>query len=93
MTLNMLFLKKLLVAFVAGFAFALLQKLTNVGPAADYGSWHAIWAGLLSGAVFAGIRAALVLLPGVNLVPSDAGGLTGQSETPPVVPAPPPAKK
>lgn len=83
MTINKLFLRKLLVAFVGGFAFALLQKLTNVGPAADYGSLHAIWAGLLSGAVFAGIRAVLVLLPGINLVPSDAGGPTGASETPP----------
>lgn len=83
MTVNTLFLRKLLVAFIGGFAFALLQKLTNVGPAATYGTWHSIWSGLLSGAVFAGIRAALVLLPGVNLVPSDAGGPTGASETPP----------
>jgi hypothetical protein len=90
LTLNTLFLRKLLVAFIGGFAFALLQKLTNVGPAADYGSLHAIWAGLLSGAVFAGIRAVLVLLPGVNIVPSDAGGPTGASETPA---APTPAPK
>lgn len=88
MTINTLFLRKLLVAFVTGFAFALLQKLTNVGPAADYGSLHAIWAGLLSGAVFAGLRGVLVLLPGVNLVPSDGGALTGASDTTPV-PAPP----
>lgn len=91
MTLNTLFLQKLLVAFVGGFAFALLQKLTNVGPAADYSSLHAIWAGLLSGAVFAGIRAVLVLLPGVNLVPSDGGGLLGASDTPAPAAAPPPA--
>lgn len=77
MTVNTLFLRKLLVAFVLGFAGVLLQKITNVGPTADFSTWHSIWSGFLSGAVFAGLRAVLVLLPGVNLVPSDQPGLLG----------------
>lgn len=82
MTLNILFLRKLLVAFLLGFAFVIVQKLTDVGSYAAFSSLHALWTGLLSGAVVAGFRALLVLLP-VNLVPSDAGGPTGAAETPP----------
>jgi hypothetical protein len=80
-TLNVLYLKKLLIAFALGFAYVIVQKLTNVGAYAAFSSVHALWTGLLSGAVTAGFRALLVLLP-VNLVPSDAGGPTGLSETP-----------
>lgn len=82
MTLNTLFLKKLLVAFLVGFALVVVQKLTDAGAYAAFSSLHALWAGLLAGAVTAGFRAVLVLLPGVNLVPSDKPGLLGASETP-----------
>lgn len=88
MTLNTLFLKKLLVAFVVGFAYVVAQKLSGVGPQADLSTWNTVWHSLLSGAVAAGLRGALVLLPGVNIVPSDGGGLTGAGATPA-----PPAKK
>lgn len=72
MTINTLFLRKLLVAFVAGFAASILQAIVNVGPVADLDAWKAVWVSALSGAVVAGFRAILVFLPGVNLVPSDA---------------------
>lgn len=92
MTINWLFIKKLFLAFVLGFAYVEVQKLSNVGAYAAFSSVHAIWTGLLSGAVVAGFRAVLVLLP-INLVPSDAGGLTGSNGTAPVAPADPPLTK
>lgn len=91
MTINWLFIKKLFLAFVLGFAYVAVQKITNVGAYAAFSTWHVIWKSLISGAVTGGFRAILVLLP-INLVPSDAGGLTGASEAPPAVPAAPAAK-
>lgn len=82
MTINVLFLKKLVVAFVGGFLYVLVQKLTNVGGYAAFSTWHAVWTGLISGAVIAGFRAVLVLLP-INLVPSDGGSLLGSNGTTP----------
>jgi len=70
LTLNTLFLKKLLVAFLIGFAGSVVQAVVNVGPVADLSAWKAVWVSAISGAVVAGFRALLVLLP-VNLVPSD----------------------
>jgi len=72
MKLDPLFLRKLLVAFVVGFAGSVLEAVVNVGPVADLSAWKAVWVSALSGAVVVGFRALLVLLPGVNLVPSDA---------------------
>jgi hypothetical protein len=72
MTINTLFLRKLLVAFVAGFAASILQAIVNVGPVADLSTWKAVWVSALTGAVVAGFRAVLVLIPGLNLVPSDS---------------------
>jgi hypothetical protein len=70
LTINALFLKKLLVAFVVGFAGSIVQAIVNVGPVADLNVWKAVWVSALTGAVVAGFRAILVLLP-INLVPSD----------------------
>lgn len=70
MTLNTLFLKKLLIAFLIGFAGSIVQAIVNVGPVADLNTWKAVWVSAISGAVVAGFRALLVLLP-VNIVPSD----------------------
>ena len=70
MTINTLFLKKLLVAFLIGFAASVVQAVVNVGPVADLNAWKAVWVSAISGAVVAGFRALLVLLP-INLVPSD----------------------
>ncbi len=84
MTINTLFLKKLLVAFVVGFLGSAIQALVNVGPVADLNTIKALWVSLITGAVVAGFRAVLVLLPGVNLVPSD--------KQPVVQKVPPPAK-
>jgi len=71
-----LFLKKLLVAFVIGFGgvfipaiLTLLDKVSNGTPTSFDKS---LWISLVSGAVAAGLRALLVLIPGLNLVPSDA---------------------
>lgn len=72
MTIDTLFLRKLLVAFVVGFAGTLLQKVVALGPIGSYHIGQALLVSVLAGAVFAGLRAALVLIPGVNLVPSDA---------------------
>lgn len=72
MKVDQLFLRKLLVAFVVGAVGSILQKITTVGPLAAFSWTHAVWASALNGAVLAGVRAAFVLLPGVNLVPSDA---------------------
>ena len=71
MTINTLFLRKLAVAFIIGFAGSLIQKIVSVGPVSDLNMWKAVWVSALSGAVVAGFRALLVLLP-VNVVPSDA---------------------
>jgi hypothetical protein len=71
MTVNPLFLRKLLVAFLVGAAPALLAFVSSVGTG-DASFTRAALLTLASGAVGAGLRAALVLIPGVNLVPSDA---------------------
>lgn len=72
MTINILFLRKLLVAFIVGFAGSILEKIVDVGPVADLSAWKAVWVSAVTGAVVVGLRAVLVLLPGVNLVPSDS---------------------
>lgn len=72
MTINVLFLRKLGVAFLVGFAASIAEKIISVGPVADLNAWKAVWVSAVSGAVVAGFRALLVLLPGVSLVPSDA---------------------
>jgi hypothetical protein len=72
MVINVLFVKKIGVAFLIGFAASIIQAIVNVGPVADLNTWKAVWVSALSGAVVAGFRALLVFLPGVNLVPSDA---------------------
>ena len=71
MTINILFLRKMLVAFLIGFAGSIVQAVVNIGPVADLNAWKAVWVSAISGAVIVGFRALLVLLP-VNLVPSDA---------------------
>ena len=80
MTINTLFLKKLLVAFVVGFAGSIVQAVVNVGPVADLNVWKAIWVSALTGAVVVGFRAVLVLLP-INLVPSDKQSVVTRAPT------------
>ncbi len=80
--MNQLFLRKLLVAFVIGFLGVVLQKISNVGPQADLSTLNTLWHSVISGAFFAGLRAALVLIPGVNLVPSDAQSPLAPPTTP-----------
>lgn len=72
MKVNKLFLRKLLVAFVAGAAGSLIPKITELGPLTALTWTHAIWVSLALGGVTAGVRAVLVLVPGLNLVPSDS---------------------
>ena len=72
MTLNKLFVRKLLVAFIVGFAGSFISFVTGAGQAPMYGFEKSAWVALLVGAVIGGARAVLVLLPGVNLVPSDS---------------------
>lgn len=84
LTINILFLRKLLVAFIVGFAGSVLEMIVDVGPVADLSAWKAVWVSAVTGAVVVGFRAVLVLLPGVNLVPSDSQSPVAKT---------PPAKK
>lgn len=76
MTINTLFLRKLLVAFLVGFGGVLIPSLLSIldkiasGAPASFGL--SLLIALVAGAFAAGLRAVLVLLPGVNLVPSDS---------------------
>ena len=70
-TINTLFLKKLLIAFIVGALPTLIAFLSSVEVRGGAGFTRAALVTLASGAIAAGIRAVLVLLP-VNLVPSDA---------------------
>lgn len=72
------FLRKLLVAFVTGFVVTVGGDLLNIGPTAALGYGHAAWVGALIGAAMAGVRAALVLIPGVNLESTDQSPLTAK---------------
>jgi hypothetical protein len=69
--LTSLFFKKMLVAFVVGFASTFGQFLVSLGPA-DYSHFSkSLWVSALVGAATAGLRALLALSP-LNIVPSDA---------------------
>lgn len=68
--MNVLFWKKLLVAFVVAFAGVFIPLLTGIGQSPNYTFDKAAWVALLPAAVAAGVRAVLALGP-VNLVPSD----------------------
>ena len=72
MKIDTLFLRKLLVAFLVGFGGAVIPAVLNVGPLADLNTLKSVWVSILSGGLVAGLRAVLVLIPGLNLVPSDA---------------------
>lgn len=72
MTVNRLFLRKLGVAFLVGAAPPVLAFITTVGPTGGYHFTKAALFSLATGALSAGVRAAFQLLPGLNLVPSDA---------------------
>lgn len=71
MTINRLFLRKLLVAFLVGAAPPVIAFVSGLGATGGYQFTKAAVLTVISGALAAGVRAALVLLP-VNLVPSDA---------------------
>ena len=71
MTFNKLFLQKLLIAFIVGAAPTLLAFLASVGVNGTTFTRAALLT-VAAGAISAGVRAALVLIPGVTLVPSDA---------------------
>ena len=72
MTINRLFLRKLLVAFLVGAAPPLLSFVSEVGPTGGFHFTKAALFTVASGALSAGVRAVFHLIPGVNLVPSDA---------------------
>lgn len=81
MTINRLFLQKLAVAFIVGAAPVLLAFVTGIGTH-SVSITEASLLTLASGAIGAGIRAALVFLP-VNLVPSDAEPVAVPKPAPP----------
>lgn len=72
MTVNKLFLRKLLVAFLVGAAPPVLAFVTTIGPTGGYHFTKAAVFAVATGALSAGVRAVFQLLPGLNLVPSDA---------------------
>ena len=71
MKLDPLFLKKLGVAFLVGALPTLLAFIADVGVNNNDLTRAALYT-VAAGAIGAGLRAALVLIPGVTLVPSDA---------------------
>lgn len=84
MTINRLFLRKLVVAFLVGAAPTLLAFISSVGPTGGYHFTKAALLTVASGAVAAGVRAAFQIVPGLNLVPSDAQPVI--TKTPPAKP-------
>lgn len=84
MTVNRLFLRKLLVAFVVGAAPPVIAYVSTIGPTSSI-SRSAVFT-VVSGALAAGVRAALVLIPGVTLVPSDAQPVLTPAPVEPVRP-------
>ena len=71
MRLDTLFLRKLGVAFLVGALPTLLAFVASVGVHGGSFSRAALLT-VAAGAVGAGLRAAMVLIPGVNLIPSDS---------------------
>lgn len=76
MKINTLFLRKLLVAFLVGFGGvfipSILSALDGVAKGTPDSFSKALIISAVAGGVAAGLRAAFVLIPGLNLVPSDA---------------------
>jgi Fe2+ transport system protein B len=74
--MNSLFARKLLVAFLVAFGAVFIPAVLDIldklhqGVDANF-STELVWS-VIAGGVGAGIRAILALLPGLNLVPSDA---------------------
>lgn len=85
MTINKLFLRKLLVAFLVGAAPPVIAFISTVGPTGGYHVTKAVLFAVASGAISAGVRAAFQLIPGITLVPSDAQPVVTKA---PTVPAP-----
>ena len=75
MKFTTLFLQKLGIAFLVGALPTLLAFIADVGVnSADF--TRAALFTVAAGAIGAGLRAALVLIPGVTLTPSDAQPVT-----------------
>ena len=88
MKIDTLFLRKLLIAFLVGAAPVIVGYVTS---AAEMGGANFTRAALLtvaSGAIAAGLRTAMVLIPGLNLVPSDANPILTKTPAPVTAPKP-----
>lgn len=76
MKLDPLFVRKLVVAFLVGFGGVFIPAILTLLDKAASGTPTSLDKSLIisviSGGVAAGLRALLVLVPGLNLVPSDA---------------------